>query len=124
MGKHAEFGARQSRGVHDGRVDPLVDEDDIVLFEQRADGSQGGGVAGGETEGRLAAFEGGQGFIEFVVGSHGAADQPRGAGSCAKPLDGFHRGFLEGGFVGEAQVVVGTEVQEGPAADLNAGGLR
>ena len=52
------------------------------------------------------------------------ADEPGRAGACAEIARGFRGGFLEGGFVGEAEVIVRGEVEHRPAIDGDAGALR
>ncbi len=123
MVEHAQGRAAEAGRVHDAGVDELIQDDDVVFAEQGADGAEGRGVAGGEAERGFGAFEGGQRFVQFLVGRERTADQARGTGAGAVALDGFDGRFLEGRFVGEAEVVVGREVEQRLAGDLDARGL-
>ena len=57
-----------------------------------------------------------------VVGER-AANQPRGAGAGPVLFHGGGRGGFEGRVIGQAEVIVGGEVEESLAVDLDAGGL-
>ncbi len=57
MVKHAQFRAAETGGVHDAGVDQFVQDDEVVLAKQGADGAEGRGVASGETERGFGAFE-------------------------------------------------------------------
>ena len=69
MGEDPKFRAAKPGGIHDAGMDQLIQDDDIVRAEQRADGAGGSRVAGGEAERGGGPFEAGDGFVEFVVGS-------------------------------------------------------
>ena len=116
--EHAELCAGEAGGIHDAGMDQLIEDDDVVRADQRADGAESCGVAGGEAERGGGAFERGERFFEFVVGRQRAADQARGASAGAKAFDGLDGSFLEGGLIGQTQVIVGREVEQGPAPQL------
>ena len=46
VSEDAEFRATKAGGIDDTGVDEFVGDDDVILAEQRADGPDGGGVAG------------------------------------------------------------------------------
>ena len=92
------------------------------LPSQRADGAERGGVAGGEAERGVGAFEGGERFVQLVVGRERTADQTRSAGAGAVALDRLDGGLLQRRFVGQAQVIVGGEVEQGPAFEPRCAG--
>ena len=54
--KDAEFRAAQTRGIHDAGVNQFINNDDVVLAEQRGDGAERGGVAGGKCQRGLRFF--------------------------------------------------------------------
>ena len=62
----AEFCAGKAGGVHDAGVNQLVENDDVVLANERGDGAERGGVAGGECERSLCSFEVGERFFKFM----------------------------------------------------------
>ncbi len=64
--KNPELRAGQLRGVHDAGVDKLVEDDDIAFAQQRANGSEGGRVAGGKSQCGFGALEIGQRFLQFM----------------------------------------------------------
>ena len=120
VGEHAEFRAAEPRGVHDAGVDQFVEHDDVILAEQRADGADGRGVAGGETQRGFGVFEGGERFLQFVKRRERAANQARGAGAGAEFFDGLDGGFFQNRIIGEAEIIVGRKIEQGLAADFDA----
>ena len=117
MSEEAEFGAGKPRGIDNRCMDQLIEDEDVFLADQRGDRTERGGVAGRKGKRGFGGIELSQGRLELVVGRHGTADEPRGAGAGAKVAHGPPHGFLEGGMSGEAQVVVRREVQKPPAVD-------
>jgi hypothetical protein len=69
--EYAKSCAAQAGGVHNAGVDELIQDDEVVLAEQGADGADGRRVAGGEAEGRFGALERRERLIQFVVGRGG-----------------------------------------------------
>ncbi len=104
--------------------DELVEDDDVVLADERGDRAKGGGIAGRKSERGFGGLELSEGRLQFMMGCQRAADEPRGAGAGAKVAHGASRGFLEGWMSGEAQVVVRRKVQERPAVDDKLRALR
>ena len=78
--ENAEFSPGKSGRIHDAGVDKLVEDDDVILVEQRGNGAHCGGVAGGKGQRCSGFLEVGEGFLQFVKGGERAADQPRGPG--------------------------------------------
>ncbi len=97
MGKDAQFRAGKAGGIHDAGVDEFVEDDDVVLAGERADGADGGGVAGGKGERGLGLLEGGEGGFQFVMRRERAADEPGSAGAGAELFHGLDGGFLQSG---------------------------
>ena len=95
VGEDAEFRAGKSGGVHDAGVNQLVEDDDVVLAEQRGDGAEGGGVAGGKSQRGFGVLEGGECFFQFVKRRERAANQPRRARAGAEFFHGLDGGFLQ-----------------------------
>ena len=106
MPKQAELGAGKPRGVNDRGVDELVKDDDVVLADERGDGAEGGGIAGGKGEGGFSGLELGEGRLQLVMWRQRPADEPGGAGAGAKLAHGTARGFLDRGMGRKAQVIV------------------
>jgi hypothetical protein len=50
VGKNADFGADKPRGVHDAGMNEFVENDDVVLAEQRANGADRRRVTGGKSQ--------------------------------------------------------------------------
>ena len=121
MGEDAELGAGEAGGIHDAGMDQLVQDDDVVLAQQGADGAEGSGVAGGEAEGGLGALEGGERFVQFVMGRQRTADEARSARAGTVAFHGFDGRLFQGRVVGQAKVIVRGEIEQGPAPDLDAG---
>src|ERR1019366_330155 len=82
-----------------------------------------GGVAGGKSERGLGFFEGGERFFQFVKRRERAADESRCAGAGAEFFNGANRSFLQRWMIGEAEVIVGGEIEKSFAADFEARAL-
>ena len=106
MGKDAQLCAAQARGVHDAGVNELVEDDDVIFAQQGADGSDGGGIAGGETQRGFGAFEIGEGFFKFVVRGERTANQPGRAGTSAEFFNSLDRRLFQNRIVGETKIIV------------------
>ena len=59
-----------------------------------------------------------------MVRGQRTADQPRGPAAGTGFLDGLDGRFLEGGLIGQAQVIIGGKVKISPALDLKMRRLR
>ena len=79
MVEDAEFRPGETSGIDDAGMDELIQDDNVAFARKGADGSQGGGVTGGEAQRGLGAFEGRQRLLQLVVGRQRTADEPRGA---------------------------------------------
>src|SRR5437764_2065085 len=106
MSKDAYFRAAQSRSVYDAGMNQPIEDDDIVLADQRADRSDGGSVTAREHQRRLGFFESRERFLQFMVRQERAADQPGRAGASAIFFDRFDRGGFQARIIGQAQIIV------------------
>ena len=78
MSENAEFRSTEAGGVDNTGVGEFVQDQDVVLAGEGANGAQGGSVAGGEGERGGSALEGGEKLLEFVVGRERTADEAGG----------------------------------------------
>lgn len=122
MAEHAEACAAEAGGIDEAGMGEAVEDDHIVGAEEGGEGSEGGGVAGGEGEGGGGLFEVGEGGFQMVVRGEGAGDQAGGGGTGAELEDGLLGGEEEAGVMGEAEVIIGCEIEEVAAVDGDAGG--
>src|SRR5213593_109659 len=122
--EESEFGAGKPRSVDDRGMDELVQNEDVVLADERGDRAEGRGIAGRKSERGFGGLEFSEGRLQFMMGRQRAAEEPRGAGAGAEVAYRAPRGFLEGGMGGEAQIVVRRKVQERPAVDDKLRALR
>ncbi len=106
VGEDTNFCAAEPGGVHNAGVNKLVEDDDVIFAQQGADGSGGGGIAGGETQRGFGAFEIGEGFFKFVVRCERTANQPGRAGTSAESFNGLDCRFLQNRIVGETKIIV------------------
>ncbi len=114
VGKDAEDGTAEAGAIHEGGVAKLVEDHDVSFTHQGRDGAQGGGVAGGETQGGFGALEGGEGVLEFFVQSVITADE---AGGSARRflIQSDGGGFPQARVGGEAEIVVRGKAEESAA---------
>ena len=108
--------------IYDAGVDEFVQDDDVFFAKQRADSALRRGEAGGKSESGFGLFELGEGSFQFMERSEGAADQTGCAGACAEFFDGVNGGFFESVVIGQAEVIVGREVEERFAVHFYAWG--
>ena len=101
-------------------MNKFVENDDVILGHQRGDGAERRRVAGRKGQRGFGAFEGGEGFLEFMKRRERTADEPGRARARAKLFDGFDRGFLQSGMIGETEIIVRGEIEKGLAGDFNA----
>jgi len=104
--------AGQLRGVHNAGVNQLINDDDVILAEQRGDGAQRRGVAGGKSQRGFGRFESGERFLQFVKRRQRAAirrDAPA-------PAPNFSTAPTAGRFqrrmIGEAEIVGGGKIEK------------
>ena len=105
-------------------MNEFVENDDVVFAEQRGDGADGGGVAGGKSQRGFRLLEGGERFLQFVQRRERTADEPRRAGTGTKFFHSANGGGFQRGMIGEAEVIVGGKIQERLAAEFDANPLR
>ena len=108
-------GAREPAPVDDARVVQLVGEDGVLPAGQRRDRTGVGQVAGGEDDGVLASLQPGQRGLEAPVQVAGARHEPGGAAARPPPSGGGRSRPAKARIGGEAQVVVGAELDHPPA---------
>ena len=106
MGVSVLVVAGEAGGIHDAGVDEFIHDDNIVFSNQGADGANGGGVAGGEGQRGFGAFEGGEGFVQLVMRSEGAADETGSACARAEFFNRLNGGFFDDRFVGQAEIII------------------
>ena len=87
VSEDAQLGPRKPRGIDDAGVDQLIDRDDIIAVEERADDAGGGGITGGKGQRGLGAFEGGQSFLQDMMRSQRTAQQAGRPGARAELAD-------------------------------------
>ena len=109
-------------GAGDERVVGVLVEDRVVLApEQAGDRAHVGDVAGGEHERGLTAVEVGELLLELAVEVEGAVEEAGAGDAGAVLLGGPLRRLDHLRVVGEAEVVVGAEVDVVGALDGEAG---
>ena len=96
-----------------------VGDDGVLGGEERLEHAAVGVEAGRVEDGVIGMEIVGDGFLELLVDVLGAADEADGGHAVAARVDRFLGGGREPGAVGQAEVVVGTEIQ-GLAAVLSA----
>ncbi|MCY1371862.1 hypothetical protein D9M69_590300 [compost metagenome] len=119
-----ETRAGKQPGIQQGSVVEAVLQHRVALAHQRGDGAQVGHVAGGEQQRTRAAGEFGQRQLQLMVRTAVAVDQVRGAATGAPTLGTLAQGSDHLGMVGQAEIVIGTEGQHGPAVDQHFRPLR
>ena len=97
--------------VDDRRMIQLVGDDGILRAEQGLEQAAIGVETGGVEDGVVGAEELGEGRLEVLVYLLRAADETHGGEAVAPAVKRRVRGGDEFGMVGEAQVIVGAEIQ-------------
>ena len=112
-----QLGARQPRSIDDAGVVEAVEKDGRVAVAERGDRADVGQVAGADHERRLAALEGRDLLLQRggrgIVSHHQAGGARTGSGGRAAG-----GGFDQRRVPGQAEVVVGGEVDETLAAAI------
>jgi hypothetical protein len=103
---NADDRAAELRAVDQRGVGELVENDDVVLAEQRAERADRRRVAGGKAQRRFRALELREFLLELDVWSERAADQPRGAAADAVLVDRRLRRFAQERLRREPEVVI------------------
>ena len=106
------LGLGEDRAVHDRGVRVLVEEDRVARAHQRRDEADVGAVARGEQHHGFLVLEAGELLGELLVHVEGARQDRRARRPEAVALDRLRGGLLHLGPVGDAEVVVGGEVQQ------------
>ena len=111
------LGLAEADTVDDGGVVQRVGDDGVIGTEQRLEDTAVGIEAGGIEDGVVGMEVLRDGLFQFAVTVLGAADEADGGHAVATFVHGLLRGFDQARIVGQAEVVVGAEV-EGLAAVL------
>ena len=102
-----------------------VADDGVLLVQQGFEQPAIGIEAGGIEDGLLHAEKAGDGLFQLLVKILRAADEPNGGKSESVILQRLVGGGQDLGMVGQAQVVVGAEIQDiAPRRHPNMGALR
>ncbi len=101
----------QPDAVDDARVIQSVRDDRVLVVEQRLEDAAVGVEAGWMEDRVFRAEEISQRILELFVNFLRAADEPDGRHAVTPAVQRFLRGRDDGWMVGQAQVVVGAEVQ-------------
>ena len=110
--EHPQHGSARPGGVHERSVAELVQDQDIVLVDDRPDGSGRRRVAAGERQRGLRALELSELFFQPAVRRPRAADQPRRPRADAVLVDGGLGGLAQERIIGQPEVIVGGEVDQ------------
>src|SRR5262249_47121930 len=112
-------GLAQPDAVDDAGVVQLVGEDAVLVAEDGLEEPAVGVPAGAVEDGAVLAEEGGDGGLELLVQVLGAADEADAGHAVAVALEALPGGGDDGGVVGQPEVVVGAEVEDLAAVDLD-----
>ena len=124
MVEDAQSGTREACGIDQARMGKFVQNDHIVPGHKAPDGTQGGRKAGGEGKGSRLFLERCDRILKIMVRTQRAANQPRGTGSNTESFNRPDSSLLQGGFIREAQIVIGREIEQGATLGLNFRALR
>ena len=124
MGEGAAEGFGIFCGVEQAGVIQFVGDDQVVRAGEGGKDGEVGHETGGEEEGSFGAFEAGEGGFEVVVEGHRAGDEAGCGGTGAEAGGGVAGGVDDFGVGGEAEVVVGAELEVVGAVDGEGGFLR
>lgn len=115
---------RQADRVVEAGVAGPVHHDGVAPAGECRDDAQVGHVPGREDEGGPGAHEPGEVGLQGLVGLGVTRDEAAGARAPAPSVDGAACGLLDSGVAGQAQVIVGGELEDRPAAqaDVRPGG--
>ena len=107
-----DLGARQPGAVDDAGVVELVGDDEVFFAEDGRDRARVGGEAGLEDDAGFDVLEARDLFFQLHVDLHGAGDGAHRARADAEFLRRFERGFAQLGMGGQAEIIVGGEVDD------------
>ncbi len=111
VGVAETLGLAQAHAIDDGGVVQRVGDDRVVLAEQRLEQAAVGIEAGGVKDGVVLAEEVGNLLFQLLVQVLGAADEAHRGHAETMRVQRILGGLDQLRVVGQAQVVVGTEVQ-------------
>ena len=112
VGIAVAFGFAEAHAVDDGGVVEGVGDDGVLFGEEGLEEASVGVEAGGVEDGVLGVEVFGDGALELFVEVLGAADEAHGTHAVAVGVHGGFGGGDEARIVGEAEVVVGAEVED------------
>ncbi|EAU66596.1 hypothetical protein STIAU_3593 [Stigmatella aurantiaca DW4/3-1] len=112
VGVNDDAGAGQPAAIHKGGMVEGVGEDGIPGAHQGREDARVGGEAGVEEEDGLGTLKGGQPGLQAPMGHGIPHHQTAGAGAHTVLLEGGGGGGAQRGRSGQAQVIVGREVDE------------
>jgi hypothetical protein len=118
------MGLAQADAVDDAGVVQLVAQDGVVLAQERLEQAGVGVEAGGVEDGVFLAEEAGDGGLQLLVQVLGAADEAHRGHAVAVRPEPPVGGLDHGRVAGQAEVVVGAEVDDLAAADRDGRALR
>ena len=106
-----DLGAAQARAVDDAGVVEAVGEDDILAPDQWGEGGLVGDEAALDVERILDIFEFCDGPFEFLVDGERSGDGAHRRRPGTEAVDGGFGGVFQAVVVGQAEIVVGAEVE-------------
>src|SRR3569832_170228 len=89
-----------------------IRDDGVVLIQQGLKQAADGIEAGGVEDGVLGSQELAQALFELLVNTLCSADEAHGGHAITEEVDGPVSRFAHGSMIGEAQIIVRTEVQD------------
>jgi hypothetical protein len=113
----------RTAAIDDRRVVELVAEHDVALTGERADDAEVRQVTRAEQQRALGALELGQRLLEAPVHGHRARDEPRRARPDAPAHRRLGRRLTHARVIGQPEVVVRAEQQDGLAVEHDPGTL-
>ena len=112
MLEHLDGGLREPAAIDDRGVVQLIGNDQVVLAQDRGDGSRVGRKAGLKHYAGFRVFETRDLLFELHVDLHRAGNGAHRSGSHAPAARGFERGTTQSTVCGEAEVIVRAEVDD------------
>ena len=123
IGVAVAHGLAQTHAVDDRGVVERIGDDGVLLRQERFEDTAVGGEAGGVEDRVLGAEIVGNGLFELLVDILTAADEAHGRHAETAFVHGALGGVDEPPVVRQAEVIVGTEIQNLPTCNLDLGPL-